>query len=204
MVDPPLVSSKYIPQKKFLSNAAGKSYISLICPHSIFGNLPDLLVPDIRLFGPRKLVGAKHNLVLVKWTEISLFDEFVEALIFKITEGKKNFSANSRLHCLRRLAGTITNNFCFSFRPFLREQKSFFNVLSRPTSSARITPFENGLRKAPYLPDESSNPPKHPPAQMRASPHCQKSDDGSIRESEVADVAYSELHWQILNHHLLS
>lgn len=113
MVDPPLVSSKYIPQKNFLSNAAGKSYISLICPHSIFGNLPDLLVPDIRLFGPRKLVGAKHNLVLVEWTEISLFDEFVEALIFKITEGKKNFSANSRLHCLRRLAGTITNNFCF-------------------------------------------------------------------------------------------
>ena len=62
--------------------------------------------------------------------------------------GMKNLSDSSWTHCLRRLAGTTTiTRRRRSAQRWVRTSPASM-VLPRPTSSARITPFENGERKA--------------------------------------------------------
>jgi hypothetical protein len=40
-------------------------------------------LPNISLFGPGELVGAKNNLGLVEWIEVAAFDFLVEGLGFE-------------------------------------------------------------------------------------------------------------------------
>ncbi len=69
-------------------------------------------------------------------------------LVSRMTALRKNFSASSWTHCLRRLAGATTRT---RRRPsahrWVRTRPASM-VLPSPTSSARMTPLENGEQKA--------------------------------------------------------
>lgn len=65
-----------------------------------------------------------------------------------MSDGRKNFSESSVVHCFRRFAGTISNIFCFFSAHFWAITIPASIVLPSPTSSARIAPFESGERNA--------------------------------------------------------
>lgn len=70
--------------------------------------------------------------------------EMLKLFDSKITDGNANFSSNSIIHCLRKWAGTITKILLFFSDHFCAINIPTLIVLPRPTSSARIAPFENG------------------------------------------------------------
>ena len=75
---------------------------------------------------------------------IAALNDFVS----RITAGRKNLSASSCTHCLRRLAGTTTMTRRRRLAQRCVRTSPASIVLPRPTSSARMTPLENGERNA--------------------------------------------------------
>ena len=65
-----------------------------------------------------------------------------------ISDGRKNFSESSVVHCFRRFAGTIRSIFCFFSAHFWAITIPASIVFPSQTSSAKIAPFESGERKA--------------------------------------------------------
>ena len=66
----------------------------------------------------------------------------------KMTDGRKNLSASSWLHCFRKLAGTMTRMRRLPSAQLWSIKSPASMVLPKPTSSARMAPRESGLRKA--------------------------------------------------------
>jgi hypothetical protein len=65
----------------------------------------------------------------------------------RMTLGRKNLSSSSWLHCLRRFAGHTTNKVRRRSAQRCASKIPASIVFPRPTSSARIAPFESGERK---------------------------------------------------------
>ena len=72
----------------------------------------------------------------------------LKLLASRIVDGRWNLSVNSCDHCLRRLAGRMISSLRRRSAQSWDSRRPASMVLPNPTSSARITPLEKGLRRA--------------------------------------------------------
>ena len=79
---------------------------------------------------------------------LPLFIDSLNVLVSMIADGRKNLSASSWPHCLRRLAGQMTSKWRRRSAQRWESRMPASMVLPRPTSSARIAPRESGDRNA--------------------------------------------------------
>ena len=104
---------------------------------------------NVRLHLPGKLVGANDDGVLLKRDSGCPHRmASLKVRLSRMADGRKNLSASSWLHCLRRLAGAMTSTRRFRSAHFWAMSNPASMVLPSPTSSARIAPRESGFRKA--------------------------------------------------------
>ena len=76
-------------------------------------------------------------------------DDLIERLCSKIIDGKKTSLEALNSNCFLRLEGTIRRIRRFLSAHLVRENQSQLQlVFPRPTSSAKIAPFDNGDLKA--------------------------------------------------------
>ena len=101
--------------------------VRFIDDHQIPGRLA-----DVRLLGPRKLVGADHDAVALKRIQVSGADRLIECLGLQNGGGQEELVGKFLAPLLAQVCGADNQKAPFALSPFLGKQDAGFDRFSQP------------------------------------------------------------------------
>lgn len=102
---------------------------------------------DVVRFAFRKLVGADDDVFLVEGVGLA-FAQGVVVFVFEDDGAQAEFVLQFLVPLFAQVGGDDDEDFVPPLCPALRDDQPGFDGFARPTSSARMTPRESGLRQA--------------------------------------------------------
>jgi hypothetical protein len=105
-------------------------------------------LPDVNVLRPSEIVGTNNDFRLVERVEVTALDLLIKSPCFEDLGRQKELVGQFLIPLLAQIGRNNNKEFALSLGPLCESRMPASMVFPRPTSSARIAPFDNGERKA--------------------------------------------------------